>query len=82
MNNANTDTETSLSYLISHPHHLAHLQVLHRRTQVSDRTESQTAVALVKVEKDIGECTMQHIASKKNIFISEMNMFGCETDGR
>ncbi|TNN76314.1 Neuropeptide FF receptor 2 [Liparis tanakae] len=56
-------------YFVSHAHHLAHLQVLHRGTQVSDWTESQAAVTLMmKVRRDVSDRTMKHKASKTCLY--------------
>lgn len=53
------------AYLISHSDHLTHLQVLHGRTQVSDRTESQTAVTLVGKAMDSISVTVTTAAHGK-----------------
>lgn len=78
--NADADTQVKvpkcLSYLIRHSHHFTHLQVLHRRTQVSDWTKSQTAVTLVmKATEDISDSTMKEYYKQEVRFstISEMN---------
>lgn len=37
-----------MAYLVNHSHHLTHVQVFHRGTQVSDGSEAQAAVTLVE----------------------------------
>lgn len=78
--NADTDTQVKVpkcwSYLICHPHHFTHLQVFHRRTQVSDWTKSQTAVTLVmKATEDISDSPMKAYYKEEVHFstISEMS---------